>query len=585
MIASGPTLAAAFELSVDSSNPELSDDIRAASLMATLRDDTETQIATPIEIISAAQADYGRIIALLYDAGYFGPTISILVDGREAADISPVSAPERIGAVVLKVEPGSTFTFGRIAITPRSEQTQPTDGFAPGQPARVSVLRAATAAHIEGWRQSGHAKARIASQAITARHPDRALDATVTLDPGPRLRLGKLIITGESAVREERLREIMGWPSGAVFDPDTLAQVQTRLRRTGTFGSSNLTEAETPNADGTLDVTAAINDQLPRRYSFGAEFGTLDGLTLSGSWLHRNIFGGAERLLIEGAVAGIAGDTGGTDYSLSARLSRPATYRTDLEAFGLVALEQEDEVNYFARTARIEVGAVYFASEDREYSYGLGLQTAKTRDDLGEQNYTIATVLLSAKFDRRDNPLNATSGYYAEFGLTPFLSLGGTDNGLLTTVDLRTYRKVGDRVTLAFRGLLGSVAGPSIQDAPTDFLFYSGGGGTVRGQGYQTLGVDLSPTVTLGGRTFVGLSGEVRVKTGAKLSVVGFYDAGYIGPESFFDGNSGEWHSGIGAGVRYDTGIGPIRFDVGLPASGPGDNSGFEIYIGIGQSF
>ncbi|CAN0178407.1 unnamed protein product, partial [Chrysoparadoxa australica] len=275
------------------------------------------------DLLSAAQADYGRIIALLYDAGYFGPTINILVDGREAAGISPVSAPAQIGEIALNVDAGPRFTFGRIGISPRAGATEPTAGFAPGETARVSVLRNATAAHIEGWRQEGHAKARVAGQEITARHPDRAIDASVTLDPGPRLRLGNLSITGESAVREERIREIAGWPSGTVFDPDTLALVQKRLRRTGTFGSANLTEAEIANADGTLDVTATINDQLPRRYSFGAEFGTLDGLTLSGSWLHRNIFGGAERLLVEGEVAGIAGDTGGTDYSLSAKLSRP----------------------------------------------------------------------------------------------------------------------------------------------------------------------------------------------------------------------------------------------------------------------
>ena len=59
---------------------------------------------------------------------------------------------------------------------------------------------------------------------------------------------------------------------------------------------------------------------------------------------------------------------------------------------------------------------------------------------------------------------------------------------------------------------------------------------------------------------------------------------GYIGSEAFFDG-SGLWHTGFGAGVRYNTPIGPIRFDAALPGSGPDDSSGLEIYIGIGQAF
>ena len=55
--------------------------------------------------------------------------------------------------------------------------------------------------------------------------------------------------------------------------------------------------------------------------------------------------------------------------------------------------------------------------------YGIGLQRAQTRDDLGDRDYTILTFPFTAKFDRRDDPLNATSGYYAEAGVRPFLNL------------------------------------------------------------------------------------------------------------------------------------------------------------------
>lgn len=590
MVGLGPV--SAFELDVSAPDEELAESVRTASLVGTLQaegdDDKDKDPPSTIEILSAAQADYRRIIGLLYDAGYFGPEISIKVDGREAASIAAVSTPKQINKIEISVDPGKKFKFGKVSIGPQSSQAEPVEGFATGETARISVMRAATASQIRGWRQDGHAKAKVADQKISARHKDSVLDAAVTLAPGPRLTLGKLTIDGQSKVPEDRLREIAGWPSGTVFDPDTLSKVQTRLRRTGTFSTSNLTEAETPNADDTLDVTATINDQLPRRYTFGAEYGTEEGLSLDASWMHRNIFGNAERLLIEGSVGGLGGNnssTTGIDYLLSARLSRPATFRTDLEAYGLLEFEQVEEEFYDARTGRVEVGGVYFYSDTTEYRFGLGLKTAKTRDDLGTRKYTIVTLPLKAKFDRRDDPLNASSGYYAEFGLEPFLNISGTKSGVVTTADLRTYRKVGERVVLAVRGLFGSIAGPSLEEAPADYLFYSGGGGTVRGQDYQSLGVELSDDVTIGGRTFLGLSGEVRVATGGNLSVVGFYDAGYIGPESFFDGSSGDWHSGAGAGVRYNTGIGPIRFDVGFPVSGPDNKSGFEVYIGIGQSF
>ncbi|WP_299724251.1 BamA/TamA family outer membrane protein [uncultured Tateyamaria sp.] len=584
VIAATCAASAAWALDVTVEAPDsVANDLRTGSLTAALLDGEE-DAPRAIDVLSAAQADYARLIGVLYELGYFAPSINILVDGREAASIAPIAAPPAISTVVIRVVPGEVFTFGSVTITPQAPTSEPVDGLTPGATARVSTLRAGTTAQIDGWRQAGHAKAAVADQKITARHPEKQINAAVTLDPGPRLRFGKLLIKGETAVREKRIREIMGWPEGKQFDPDDIEQVENRMRRTGTFAAANLTEAAEPNPDGTLDVTATISDQLPRRYSVGAEYSTLDGFSVSALWLHRNIFGGAERLQIDGEVTGVGGDTGGVDFRLTGLLSRPATIRTDLEAFLLAEIEQRDDPNLFSRTVRLELGGTYFASETREYSYGVGLRRSLTRDDLGERDYTIFTIPLSATFDRRDDPLNATSGYYAQIGLTPFLNIDGTDNGLVTTLDLRTYRQLGSRVTLAFRGVLGSLAGPDIAIAPADFLFFSGGSDSVRGQEYQSLGVTLSPGVTIGGRSYLGLSGEVRVKTGENLSVVGFYDAGYIGAESLFDG-SGEWHTGIGAGIRYNTPIGPIRFDLAVPGSGPGDPSGVEIYIGIGQAF
>ena len=88
----------------------------------------------------------------------------------------------------------------------------------------------------------------------------------------------------------------------------------------------------------------------------------------------------------------------------------------------------------------------------------------------------------------------------------------------------------------------------------------------------------------MGGRAFLGFSAEARVKVTDAIGLVGFADAGYIGSEEFYDG-SGQWHSGAGLGVRYDTGIGPIRLDLAVPTSGPETGENFQVYIGIGQAF
>ena len=68
------------------------------------------------EIVSTAQADYKRLLAVLYDQGYFGPTIRIRLDGQEAADILAVSPPRRVSVAVINVDsfrPGGGRTSGR----------------------------------------------------------------------------------------------------------------------------------------------------------------------------------------------------------------------------------------------------------------------------------------------------------------------------------------------------------------------------------------------------------------------------------------------------------------------------------------
>ncbi len=178
--------------------------------------------------------------------------------------------------------------------------------------------------------------------------------------------------------------------------------------------------------------------------------------------------------------------------------------------------------------------------------------------------------------------------------MTPFVGVAGdAGTGARLLADARVYYSFGadDRFTLAARGQLGSVVGASVTEAPADYLFYSGGGGTVRGVAYQSLGLTYladfgegTVLVDSGGASFVGAQLEARVGVTQAISVVGFYDFGMVGAEPFPQ-TSDEYHAGAGLGVRYDTGIGPIRLDVATPVTGDDAYGRVEIYIGIGQSF
>lgn len=563
---------------------DLNGSMRGGSLLIeqTLQEENRPSTA---EILGAARADYKRLLAVLYDNGYFSGSINIIVDGREAAAIPQIDPPAVISNIEIRVDAGPKFLFGRARIAPVAPETELPEGYAEGQTASLGVLKSAVANGIEGWRAQGHAKAALAAQELVADHPSRRIRADLTLDPGPRLRFGRMVISGESDVREQRIRDIAGLPEGEVFSPEELRQSTERLRRTGAFNAVALSEAEEIGPGDTLGITAQITDAPKRRLGFGAELSTLEGLTVSAFWLHRNLLGGAERLRFDAEVSGIGGNSGGTDYSLGARFERPATFNEDTDFYALALVEQLDEVSFFSRQLDLEAGIKRIASAERTYTLGLGLRTAETRDAFGENRYTLLTLPLSAEFDYRDDRLNAKNGYYLKASVTPFLAVSGSDNGVRSYVDGRAYRTFGEArpVTFAVRGQVGSVYGPDLSRAPADYLFYSGGGGSVRGQEYQSLGVAVGAE-TVGGRSFVGVSGEVRVGVTDSIGIVGFVDAGYVGEEEFYDG-TGTWHSGAGIGLRYNTAVGPIRLDLAVPTSGPETDENFQVYIGIGQSF
>ena len=555
------------------------DELRAVTLLQGLKDEDENDGQ---QVLAAARADYARLLGALYDRGYYAPVIKITLDGREAAEIPPLDPPARVRKARIVVETGPRFLFGTARIAPLAPGTAPFADFVPGEKARASAMRAAGEQAISDWRDQGHARAAIAGQTITARHTAERLDADLRVDPGPKLRFGPLRVTGETNVRTERIRAIAGIPEGKVFSPLVMDEAAERLQRTGTFRSVVLRESADTVGGDQMPIDAQITDMPPRRLGFGAEISSRQGLTLSTFWLHRNLLGGAERLRLEAEIGGIGGSDGGIDGRLSARFDRPATFGARNDFYALAEIEREDSPNFLSDSLTLEAGIIRRADRRRTFSAGLGFEAVHTEDAFGSRDYVLLTLPLSAEYDGRDNRLNPQGGWYGRAELTPFAGITGVDSGLRAHLDLRGYRALGDNVVLAGRAQLGSLIGPDLADSPTDMLFYSGGSATVRGYDFQSLGITLPGGDVTGGRSFAGVSAELRVKTGERLSVVSFVDYGVVGEDALPGGGSDD-HSGAGLGLRYDTGIGPIRLDVATPLTGDGD--GVQIYIGIGQAF
>jgi translocation and assembly module TamA len=540
------------------------------------------------DLFADARAEYAGLLGALYASGHYSPVIHVLIDGREVAGIAPLDAPARIGRIEVQVDPGPVFAFSRAVVAPLAAGTVLPKGFAAGAVAESGAVVAAVGAAVDGWRDAGHAKAAAGAQNLVADHGAATLSAEVAILPGPRLRFGPLVVQGHARMREARVLEIAGLPVGQVYSPAEVERAAARLRRSGVFKSVALVEDDAITAPDLLGVTARLVEEKTRRYSFGAEIASFDGLMVNGTWLHRNLFGGAERLTLNGEIRNIGVQTGGIDYGLGVRLDRPATFTPDTTLGFGADYEHLDEADFVSDGFAMTLGLTHVFSDRLTARAGLGYAYSDVTDASGSAVFQSLSLPVGVTWDKRDSKTDATQGVFLEAEAKPFLGFGITDSGVRLTGDLRGYRAVGERVVFAGRVQAGAIFGASLAGSPRDDLFYSGGGGTVRGQPYQSLGVYvlqdalLNPFKT-GGTYFVAGSVEARLKVSDTIGVVGFLDVGQVDADGLFTG-AGNWHAGAGLGVRYATGVGPIRFDLALPVGGA-TGDGVQIYLGLGQAF
>ncbi|PZQ49491.1 MAG: hypothetical protein DI556_11555 [Rhodovulum sulfidophilum] len=551
-------------------------------------------------LISRAKGDYRRILAALYDAGYYGGTISILVAGREAADLTlAVDLPADV-PVVIAVDTGPAFKFGRLAIvnppppmdTRRQRLTTPASlGYLPGAQAEAGVIGKASDLAIAHWRVRGHPKAAESGREVIADHENDRLDVELRLDPGREARYGPTTVEGASRTDPEFIRFMTDLPEGARFDSAQVARSQARLGRLGIFRSLRIEEADEIEPDGSLPMTVRVEDRRPRTIGFGGTYSTIDGLGLEAYWMHRNLFGRGERLRFDASVSGLleSVDPNSFDYSLGVAFTKPGIYRPDTDLIAGLLAQRLDYDTYRETSFGGNIGFAQQFGDRLTGDLSANFARAKFEDIYGTRHFFTLGLLGNLVYDIRNDPLDATRGYYIAAMLQPFYEFDYGNPAIRGTLEGRYYHSlVGlDRLVLAGRVKVGSYYGPSAAESPPDLLFFAGGGGSVRGYPYRSIGVQTTVDGvegTIGGRGLFEASAETRLRFTESWGGAAFADAGFVSENPRFAGEN-ELRIGVGAGVRYFTPIGPLRVDLATPLDPlPGD-SRIALYIGIGQAF
>ena len=244
----------------------------------------------------------------------------------------------------------------------------------------------------------------------------------------------------------------------------------------------------------------------------------------------------------------------------------------------------------YERVAGLLTGLVEREVTD-ELKLSAGITSERGRVRTAERTYQVALlgVPLAATYDGTDNLLNPVKGFRLGATLTPWFPVGGNESSrrfLATSLTGSVYYDVrGDgRYVAAGRLGLGSIVGAGLADIPPDRRFYAGGGGSVRGYGFQMAGPRNAANDPTGGRSLFEAGIEMRIKVTDTIGVVPFLDAGTVSARSI-PGFREPLRVGAGLGLRYYTDFGPLRVDVGVPFSPERGDSRWQLYLSLGQAF
>jgi translocation and assembly module TamA len=553
-------------------------------------------------LLAKARGDYRRLLMALYGEGRYGGTISIKVDGQEVADLPADTQLPDTSNIVINVDPGPQFLFARASITelapPVEErrnklQTPEEAGFKSGELAKSGVILKAERLAVEAWRRQGYAKAKIANENVVADHAGNVVDADITVEPGQLAHYGPLTVQGTARMDPEFVAYMADLKPGERYDPADLERTRRRLARMDVFRSTTIQEAQEINRDGSLPLDLIVQERKPRRFGVGANYSTLDGAGVEAFWMHRNLFGKAERLRFDAKVSGIGGsqdssfDPKNFTYQLGTTFTKPGVFTPDTDFVSSLTGKREVLDNYTETSVNGQAGFTHIFDEYMSGRLFANVSHARFDDDYyGKRDFFTVGMLGGILLDKRDSQTNATSGYYADGVIEPFYEIKNGSFSTKFTAEGRGYYGFGadNRVVLAGRLKVGSIVGADMKDLPPDKVFFAGGGGSVRGYAYRSIGVKKPGDVVIGGRSLVEISGEVRTKVTDSIGVVGFVDGGYVGEETYPD-FAENLRLGAGAGLRYDTSLGPIRFDVAVPLNRSKGDSSFAFYVGIGQAF
>ncbi len=541
----------------------------------------EGKPANVAQIDRRAREDADLLSDVLRAEGYYDANVETSV---EAGD------PRQL-VVTLRADPGPIYRFSQVQVTgleetgAKSEELRNVFAVNPKDAVDADTVVQAETDLANRIKQKGFPFAKVSDPEVLVDHDARTATLTMHVEPGGERKFGAIVLTGNKLPFDAKhVGRISRFKTGEVFDQSKLDDLRRALVATGLVSQVRITPV--PASDPVLaDVAVVLEPAKMRTIAAEAGYSTGEGIRAEVSWTHRNL------IRPEGAVT-FRGVAGTREQYLGAILRQSNFRARDQVLNANIYASKVNRTAYEARTLGLGLGferqTNIIWQKKWTWSLGTELLASRERDSTKIANAPRKTFFIAAfpgtlNYDGSDDLLDPSKGFRIGLRLSPEVSRqSGTFTYARAQFDGSYYLPAGNRVVLAGRVRVGSILGAGTQSIAPSRRFYSGGGGSVRGYGYQLIGPRDAANTPIGGRSLTEFAVEARIRLGS-FGIVPFLDGGnvYTSPMPKFS----KFRLGTGIGARYYSSFGPIRIDVGTPLNRQTGDSRITVAVSLGQAF
>ncbi|MGE5270597.1 MAG: outer membrane protein assembly factor BamA [Thiohalocapsa sp.] len=529
--------------------------------------------------------------------------------------------PDRDGFIItFTVDEGERYHFGKVdvAITlkdlPR-EAVLPLLTVHPGEWYNAEEVEHSIAALTDALGNRGYAFVEVKPEIVRNRE-GHTIDIVFNVQEGPRVYVDRIDITGNIRTLDKVIRREFRLVEGDAFNTNKMNRSKERIKNLGFFKKVEVTNSPGSAPDRTV-ITVEVEEQSTGELSLGVGFSTADGPLADVSVRERNFLGRGQDVRL-GTVVSFRSQQ--VDFNFTEPYFMDKNIAAGIDLF---EVKTSPTTNFFTGiTPTYEQfsygGALrtgYQISEHLRQTWkytGRSDEITNVKSDaslyiqLQEGTHLTSSIGQVLLYDRRDNRLDPTDGYYASIG-NDFAGVGFGVQYVRTKVNVGYYYSVWPQWVLSFTGEAGDVFGWGGQKVLLQDRFFVGGDNL---RGFAPAGVGPRDTISgdsLGGnKYYVGsVSLDVPLGLPKELGINGrvFSDFGSLwsndqknliltasqlnatgGVQPHIE-DSTALRASAGVGVAWKSPVGPIRLDVAYPIKKVSFDKTQLIHISFGTRF